>query len=71
VDAAILRLFKELPEIDVVEIGVLDRESNAKIITGVVNRESARASAGLPLGMRLNALGVNYRRNNFQLEPIS
>ena len=70
VDAAIPRLFKELPEIDVVEIGVLDRESNAKIITGVVNRENARASADLSLAMRLNAIGVNYRRSNLRLEPI-
>jgi hypothetical protein len=70
VDAAIPRLFNELPEIDVVEIGVLDRESNAKIITGVVNRENARASADLSLAMRLNALGVNYRRSNLRLEPI-
>jgi hypothetical protein len=70
VDAAIPRLFNELPEIDVVEIGVLDRESNAKIITGVVNRENSRASADLSLAMRLNALGVNYRRSNLRLEPI-
>ena len=70
VDAAIPRLFKELPEIDVVEIGVVDRESNAKIITGVIDRESARASAGLSLGMRLNAIGVNYRLSNLRLEPI-
>jgi len=71
VDAAIPRLFHELPELDVVEIGVLDRESNAKIITGVVNRESALASAGLSLRMRLNALGVNYRGINLRLEPIA
>jgi hypothetical protein len=70
VDAAIPRLFKELPEIDEIEIRVLDRESNAQIITGVINRENARVSAGLSLGMRLNALGVNYRRSNFRLEPI-
>ena len=70
VDSAIPRLFKELPEIDEIEIRVLDRESNAQIITGVINRENARASAGLSLGMRLNALGINYRRCNLRLEPI-
>src|SRR5215831_3920910 len=70
VDAAIPRLFKELAEIDEIEISVLDRESNAQIITGVIKRENARASAGLSLGMRLNALGINYRRCNLRIEPI-
>jgi hypothetical protein len=71
VDAAIFRLFEELPEVGVIDMSVFDRGSNTKIIKDVVSRENARTSEGLSLGMRLNAIGVNYRRSNLRFESIS
>ncbi len=70
VDAAIPRLFKELPEIEVLEIGVLERGSRARIIAGVVRRSDLAAQVGSSLGMRLKTIGIDYRCPDLRLEPI-
>jgi hypothetical protein len=70
VDAAIPRLFEQLPEIDVLEIGVLERASKSKIIAGVVHRSDLDAQVGSSLGMRLKTIGINYRCTDLRLEPI-
>jgi hypothetical protein len=71
VDTAIPRLFEQLPEMDVLEIGVLERVSKSKIIAGVVRRCDLDAQVGSSLGMRLKTIGINYRRAELGLEPIS
>jgi hypothetical protein len=71
VDAAIPRLFEQLPEIEVVEIGVLERASESKIIAGVVHRSDLNAQVGSSLGMRLKTIGINYRCADLRLEPIA
>ena len=71
VDAAIPRLFERLPEIDVLEIGVLERTSQTRIIRGVVHRSDLAGQMDSSLGMRLKAIGVNYRRTDLRLEPIA
>lgn len=71
VDAAIPRLFEQLPEIEVLEIGVLERNSKTRIIAGVVHRSDLAAHAGSSLGMRLKTIGINYRCTDLRLEPIA
>jgi len=71
VDAAIPRLFEQLPEIDVLEIEVLERTSKSKIIGGVVHRSDLAAQVGSSLGMRLKTIGINYRCEDLRLEPIA
>ena len=70
VDAAIPRLFEQLPEIDILEIGVLDRDSKSRIIAGVVHRSDLAARVGSSLGMRLKTIGISYRCTDLKLEPI-
>jgi hypothetical protein len=70
VDAAIPRLFEELPEIDVLEIGVLERGSKTRIIAGTTHRNDLVAQRCSSLGMRLRMIGINYHRTNLRFEPI-
>jgi hypothetical protein len=70
VDAAIPRLFEQLPEIDVLKIGVLERSSKTRIIAGAIHRSDLAAQHGSSLGMRLRTIGISYRRNNLRFEPI-
>jgi hypothetical protein len=63
-DLAIRRIFQRLPEIDVIEIRVLDTQDPTKIIlAGVVTREDALA-ADLPYSpkMRLKMMGIQYAK---------
>lgn len=63
-DFAIRRIFQRLPEIDVIEIRVLDTQDPTKImLTGVVTREDALA-ADLPYSpkMRLKMMGIQYAK---------
>lgn len=71
VGAAIPRIFQELPEIDVLEVEVLERASKSKIIGGVVHRSDLDAQVGSSLGMRLKTIGINYRCADLKLEPIA
>jgi hypothetical protein len=70
VDAAIPRLFEQLPEIDVLEIGVLERGSRTRIIAGTIHRSDLVARQSSSLGMRLRMARINYRRTNLRFEPI-
>jgi hypothetical protein len=70
VDATIPRLFEQLPEIDTLEIRVLERESKTQIITGVVHRSDLATQVDSSLGMRLKTIGINYQCPNLILEPI-
>jgi len=70
VDAAIPRLFEQLPEIDLLEVEVLERGSKSKVIAGLVRRADLEARVSSSLGMRLKTLGINYRCADLRLEPI-
>ena len=73
-DAAILRLFQTLPEIDQIEIRVLDAYDSTKVILeGTVAREEALATdTSGSLRLRLRMLGVQYGRIvGDHLEPLS
>jgi hypothetical protein len=71
VDAAIPRLFEQLPEVDVLEIVVLEPGSNIRIIGGTVHRKDLLEQSGSSVGMRLRTIGINYRRTNLRFEAIA
>jgi hypothetical protein len=63
-DLAIRRIFQRLPEIDVIEIRVLDAQDPTRIIlAGVVTREDALAADLLySPKMRLKMMGIQYAK---------
>ena len=70
-NAAIQRLFQTLPEVDVLEIRVLEPHSGAAIIAGTVSRDEALTISSPSPGMRLKKLGVDYRLRNWHFEPLA
>ena len=63
-DFAIRRIFQRLPEIDVIEIRVLDTQDPTKImLAGVVTREDALApNLSYSPKMRLKMMGIQYAK---------
>ncbi len=58
-EAAIYRLFRSLPEIDALDITILDHESDNVIIAGTVYRSTLHQSQNrFSVRMRLRELGV-------------
>jgi hypothetical protein len=61
IEAAILRLFEGLPQIDVLQVCVLEPKSETVIAEGAVHRSAlAEVRALLSVGMRLRDLGLRY-----------
>ncbi len=71
-DAAILRLFDVLPDIDAIDVRVLEpHPPNRLILAGTVAREDAVAAQALASPrMRLAMMGVRCRTNDGRLEPL-
>jgi hypothetical protein len=61
-EAAVLRLFERLPQVDVIEVSILEPTSGALIATGTVHRSALNATRPplLSVGMRLRELGIAY-----------
>lgn len=70
-NAAIQRLFRLLPEVEVIEIRVLDPNSRAPIIAGSIIRDEALTVSSPSPGMKLKKLGVDYRLRSGQFEPLT
>ena len=70
VSIAIPNLFRSMPEIDELEITVLDPRDSGAIIAGAVTRSDALASNSLPAGMKLKAMGLSYGRTNSGFERM-
>ena len=71
-DAAILRFFQLLPDLDAIEIRVLEPHApNRLILAGAVARRDAMATRSLSSpGMRLKTMGIRFRTNGGHLEPL-
>lgn len=71
-EAAISRLFEALPEVDVIELTVLEPTSETIILSGTVHRSALSTARHdlLSVGMRLRELGVSYRFQISHLEPL-
>jgi hypothetical protein len=61
-EAAVGRLFERLPEVDVIELRVLEPKSETLIAAGTVHRSDLYAPRPrlISVGMRLREIGVNY-----------
>jgi hypothetical protein len=61
-EAALARLFEVLPEIDVIDLSVLEPTSETLIAAGAVHRSELTADRPhfLSVGMRLREIGVRY-----------
>ena len=61
-EAAIERLFRALPQVDVIDLRVLDRLSDDVLVAGTVYRSTLqKARDSVSVRMRLTRLGVRYR----------
>jgi len=62
-EAAVFRLFERLPQIDVIELSVLEPKSETRIATGTVHRSDLNAARPhlLSVGIRLREVGITYR----------
>jgi len=71
-DAAIVRLFRILPDLDAIEVRVLEpRPPNRTILAGTVARRDADAARPLASpGMRLRLMGVRCRLEGGRLAPL-
>ena len=59
--AAITRLFQALPQVDVITLTVLERNSESVMMAGTVDRSQAQPDAALSVGMWLWQRGIAYR----------
>jgi hypothetical protein len=69
-NAAIARLFAELPVLDTIELSVRRDISRPPILSGTVHRDSLRANDYASTGMRLRAIGLSFRMSNLCLEEV-
>jgi hypothetical protein len=62
-EAAVFRLFERLPEVDIIELSVLDPKSETLIAAGTVHRSDLIVARPhlMSVGMRLREVGVRYR----------
>jgi hypothetical protein len=70
-DAAIGRLFEEMPDLDILEIRVLREACGPPLLAGVINRDQVKPVTNLAPGMKLKTLGIRFQIVNWQLEPLS
>jgi hypothetical protein len=70
VDATISRLFREIPELDTLEVRVFHRGSASPLMAGTVNKGDLMPPGRGAPGMKLKTLGVTFKMSNWQLEPL-
>jgi hypothetical protein len=70
-EAVILGLFDKLPQVDVIDLAVLEPESDRTMMSGTVSRSVlARPTGLLSVKMRLYELGVQYRLAGSHFETL-
>lgn len=69
-EAAIMRLFQGLPQLDVIAVRVLEHNSDRVIMAGTVYRSEPEPAAELSAGMRLWKRGVKYHSDGWVFEPL-
>jgi hypothetical protein len=70
VEAAISRLFQEIPELDALEVRVFHHGSAYPLMAGIVNKGDLMPPGPGSPGMKLKTLGVTFKMSNWQLEPL-
>ncbi|MGA2889824.1 MAG: hypothetical protein ABSE51_17385 [Terracidiphilus sp.] len=69
-EAAISRLFERLPQVDTIELRVLEFQSKLPIITATVTRSSLETSETLSVGMRLLLSGAKLFLSDWQYATL-
>ena len=69
-DAAISRLFAEIPVLDSIEVRVRRHPSHPPLLSGTVQRECLQSSDYSSIGMKLRTVGLSFRMSNLCLEEI-
>jgi hypothetical protein len=69
-EAAITRLFQNLPQVNAIALTVLDHNSESVIMAGRVYRSEPEPGAELSVGMRLWKRGVKYHSDGWVFEPL-
>src|SRR3984957_16909176 len=69
-NAAITRLFAEIPVLDTIELCVRRDISRPPILRGTIHRDSLRGNHYASTGMRLRAIGLSFRMSNLCLEEV-
>jgi hypothetical protein len=69
-NAAITRLFAEIPVLDSIELRVRRDISRPPILVGTVYRDSLSTNYYASTGMRLRAIGLSFRMSNLCLEEF-
>jgi hypothetical protein len=69
-NAAITRLFAEIPVLDSIEVCVRRDISRPPILAGTVYRNSLTSNDYASIGMRLRAIGLSFRMSNLCLEEV-
>jgi len=71
-EAAICRLFERLPQVDEIDLTVLDPDSENAIMAGRVQRSALeKPHRLLSVRMRLRELGIHFRLVGSSFEPLS
>ena len=70
--AALERLFMALPEVDVIDLRVMETEAGKQgtLLSGSVSRRDFETWRPSSIAMRLRLLGINYNLVNSRFEPI-
>ncbi len=70
-EAAISKLFDAMPQVDVIDLTVLDPSSDTPMLAGTVHRSVVAGSRRLlSVRMRLRELGVNYRLSGSHFSAV-
>jgi hypothetical protein len=69
-EAAITRLFQNLPQVDVIALTVLEHNSESVIMAGTVHRSESQPDTELSAGMRLWQRGVKFHSDGWVFEPL-
>jgi hypothetical protein len=70
-NAAIGRLFAQIPAVDTIELSVKREPSQPPLVAGTVDREDFRRNKHLSIGMRLRLLGLKFRMGSLRLDQTS
>jgi len=67
---AIHDLFDEITDVEAIAVRVFSSASQPPVMAGVVHRRDLKHSVFDSPGMNLKTLGVNFRMNEWRLEPL-
>jgi hypothetical protein len=70
-EAAISRLFERLPQVDTIDVRVLERRLNMPIIAGTVSRSGLERNSTLSVGMRLMLSGLTFRLSGCYFDALN